>query len=174
MDDAFYKERYPDATVMAIAGGADQYYEGFDFPPKPDDIYFKPDKIITSDNFALDLGKATKASLVVLDTKEPQDGVIVLERQDEGKILIPGDSLQNLERTQNQWNCIGRTMMGMMGFLKPYNVGPAWASISKTTKEEMESKLLNLKFDHVLPSHGRPVIGQAYKKYEPAIQELKL
>ena len=61
--------------------------------------------------------------------------------------------------------------MRMMGFIKPYNVGPAWFSNTKPDANEVVEKL-SIPFDHLIPAHGEPVIGQASKKYEPAIQRL--
>ena len=96
---------------------------------------------------------------------------MVLERP-EGKILITGDSLQNFDAVDENFNFLGGVVMKMMGFIKPFNVGPAWKQVVQVEAKEMK-RLLNLKFDHVLPGHGSPVIGQAWKKYEPSILSLQ-
>ena len=163
-DDAFYKERYPSATVWAIEGMT--YFPGFD--TKSQTIYFQADKIMNSTTKDFPV---VKSSLIVIESKPPKDGILVLERP-EGKVFITGDSLQNFETCDEYFNCLARISMKPMGFICPCNVGPAWAKVVNVQQEEMH-KLLTHKFDHVLPTHGRPVLGQAWKRYEPAITRMK-
>lgn len=160
-DDAFYKDRYG-AKVWAVKETT--YFAKFDYKSEP---YFTPDEFMTSSTKLPIDG----SSLTVIESKPPQDAVLLLERP-EGKILVCGDSLQNWETTDSYFNCLGSTMMRSMGFIKPCNVGPAWAQTVKVEMSEMK-KLLQLEFDHVLPCHGTPVIGQAWKKYEPSVNAMK-
>ena len=62
--------------------------------------------------------------------------------------------------------------MYMMGFIKPFNVGPAWLKACEIDPQILVDKLLVLQFEHVLPSHGMAVKDDAWKKYEPAVQAL--
>jgi len=164
MDDPFYKERYPEATVWALAETS--YFTGFD--SRSPEVYFQADRTITSET---KLPFLDKASLIVIPSKPPQDGILVLERS-EGKVFVTGDSLQNMDVCDPYFNFLGRICMRMMGFIAPYQVGPAWSQVCQVQPQEMQA-LLEHKFDHVLPGHGRPVLGQAWKKYEPSIRSMK-
>lgn len=62
-------------------------------------------------------------------------------------------------------------MMKMMGFVKPYNVGPGWLKQCKPPKDHLRA-ILDLSFANVLPSHGAPVIGDAREQYRPAIERV--
>lgn len=162
MDDPFYKERYPEATVWVLEDAS--YFEGFAARAK--EVYFQPDEKMTAETKI----PVQNAFLHVIESKSPRDGVLVLERP-EGKVLITGDSLQNMESCDQYFNCLGKICMRIMGFIHPCQVGPAWAKACKVKADEM-IKLLEFKFDHVLPGHGYPVMGQAWKKYEPSILKM--
>ena len=162
MDDPFYKERYPESTVWVIEDAT--YFDAFATRSK--EVYFQPDERMTTETKI----PVQKAFLHVIESKSPKDGILVLERP-EGKVLITGDSLQNMETCDEYYNCLGKICMRLMGFIGPCQVGPAWVKASKVQGEEM-LKLLEFKFDHVLPGHGYPVMGQAWKKYEDAIVKM--
>lgn len=159
MDDPWYKQRYPEATVWVVADTT--YFP--DFKADSKEVYFEADQQMNADSKL----PVKKASLVIIDSKSPKDGILVIDRP-EGKVLMTGDSLQNMEKCDSYFNYLGRVCMKMMGFIHPCQVGPAWSKVSEVQPEEMQ-KLLELKFDHVLPTHGSPVLGQAWKKYEPSI-----
>ena len=67
------------------------------------------------------------------------------------------------------FNFMAKLVMKRMGFLKPHNVGPGWLQFASPTAADVRS-LLELDFEHVLPTHGSPVIGSAKEKYRPAIE----
>ena len=160
-DDPFYKERYPQAKVWAVEKTT--YFPGFDL--QTNEIYFQPDQYM----------KATtklpfdKSSLIVIPSETAPEGILVLERP-EGKLFVTGDSLQNWEKADQYFNCLTKILF--REYIAPCQVGPGWAKESGVEPEELH-KLLEYKFAHVLPTHGRPVMGQAWKKYEPSIMGFK-
>lgn len=164
MDDPFYKERYPEALVWAIPSAS--YFSGFE--QKGHEVFFQPNKQM--DAKTIEALPISKANLIVIESKGPRDGILVLERP-EGKVFVTGDSLQNMETCDDYFNTLGSICMKLFGFIVPCQVGPAWSQVSEVNPLEMQ-KLLQHKFDHVLPSHGRPVMGQAWKKYEPSIMAM--
>jgi hypothetical protein len=158
-DDAFYKERFG-ATVWAVKG---QFYaEGFDPAPNESKVYFRPDQVV-DETTALPLAGARLYRFVSVPGGE---ALLLLER--EGGIVIAGDSLQNWTAPDAYMNWPGRWALRLMGFLAPHNVGPGWLKQLKPAAEELEG-ILALPFEHVLPSHGDPVIGGAREKYRPAV-----
>ena len=58
--------------------------------------------------------------------------------------------------------------MKLMGFLKPHNVGPGWLKEAQPDLKQLRG-VLDLDFENVLPVHGKPVIGDARAKFQPAI-----
>ncbi len=85
---------------------------------------------------------------------------------------MTGDSLQHWHRTAPHFSLMAKVMMRVMGFIKPFNVGPGWLKGAKPDVAEVIS-LLELEFDHVLPVHGDKVIGNAKEKFRPAIERLQ-
>ncbi len=61
--------------------------------------------------------------------------------------------------------CFSRNMMG---FIKPHNIGPGWLKMAKPSASELRG-IHDLPFEHVLPSHGTPVLGVAKAAYRSAI-----
>jgi hypothetical protein len=59
-------------------------------------------------------------------------------------------------------------MTKMMGFIRPYNIGPGWLKQCKPPKSELAG-ITGLGFAHVLPAHGEPVIDDALGKYAAVI-----
>ena len=157
-DDGFYRERY-EASVYAVLG--QHYSRSLDGKP-PRTPYMEPDHWLT-DGAALPVDNAT---LRVLSSASPPEAVVHVNR--EGGILITADSLQNTPAPDEYVNLPGRLMMKKMKFFVPYNVGPGWLQFAKPSAEEVRA-LLDLDFEHVLPGHGYPVIGQAREKYLPAV-----
>ena len=162
MDDPFYKDHY-DAKVWAIEG--QKYTKGMDVEPSPDNIYFRADVEMNAGT-ALPI---CAAKLFQFKTATPPEGLIILER--EGGILISGDCLQNWGQTDRYFSFLARPMMKMMGFIKPYNIGPGWLRFAKPETSEIQD-ILNLQFEHVLPAHGEEVIGNAKQCYNRTIKAL--
>lgn len=162
MDDPFYKDRYG-CEIWALENT--RYFPEFEI--NCDEAYFAPDHTMNT-NTKLSIKNST---LIVISTAEPTEGLLLLSRP-EGVVLVSGDALQNFEHADRFFNYFGRIMMKIGGFIKPCNIGPAWYGQVKPDKMELEL-LLEHKFDHLLPSHGDPVVGQAFRKFEPAISGLK-
>lgn len=162
-DDAFYRDRYG-AKVYAVKGQT--YFRGMD-PEKSSGAYMEPD-VWLDEQSALPVAGAT---LKVFATSRPPEAICRLDRN--GGILIAGDSLQHTPTPDEYFNFMARLVMKRMGFMKPHNVGPGWLRFAKPTAADVRS-VLALDFEHVLPTHGKPVIGGAKEKYRPAIEgELK-
>ncbi len=164
MDDPFYKQRYG-AKVWVPEG--QRYARGIKPQPKSEDIYFYPD-IEVNQNTELPI---RGSMLYQLTTSRPPEALIVLDR--EGGIIVSGDCLQNWGSTDRYFSFLAKPMMKMMGFIKPYNIGPAWLRTAKPDVGEIRA-ILDLRFDHVIPAHGEPVIGSAKKHFRAAIEKLDL
>ena len=154
-DDPFYAERYG-AKVWAPSGAP--YVPGFDPTAEP---YFEA-------SVAFDAGTALpiEGARLHLFRSRPTEALLLLSRH--GGVAIAGDSLQNWETTVRYFSWAGSVMMKMMGFIRPANVGPGWLSQCKPPREDLLA-VLELPFEHVLPTHGTPVIGRAKEKFRPAL-----
>jgi hypothetical protein len=62
-------------------------------------------------------------------------------------------------------------MLTLRGFMKPHNIGPGWYRIAEPDPHEIQA-VVDLRFEHVLPAHGVPVIGRASQLYQPKVSEL--
>ncbi len=159
-DDGFYRDRYG-ATVYAVEG--QRYERGLD-PRKADpEPYMEPD-VWLNETSVLPIADA---SLKVFSTSTPPEALCVVQRH--GGILIAGDSLQHTPEPDEYYSFLARIVMKRMGFMKPYNVGPGWLQFARPTVADVRS-ILDLEFEHVLPTHGTPVLGDAKSKYRPAIE----
>jgi hypothetical protein len=158
-DDPFYADRYG-AKVWVVKG--QRYTAGFDTSAK--DTYFTPD---------IEMDEATTLPIagarLYAFRSTPAEGLIVLDR--EGGVCISGDCLQHWHAADEYFTFLGRTMMKMMGFIKPHNIGPGWLKQCKPPKEELKG-VLDLGFANVLPAHGAPVVGDALAKYRPALERV--
>ena len=161
MDDPFYKDRYG-AKIWSVDA---PYATGVDKRPKPEQIYFEADEVV-SDSTELPI---EDAQLVDFKLCTPGEALMLLPR--EGGILISGDSLQNWAKADEYFNFTARVMMKMMGFLKPHNIGPGWLKTAQPDLNEIKA-LLDLDFDHLLPAHGEPVINGAKAAYSVTINRL--
>lgn len=160
MDDPFYQDRYG-ASVWCVKGMP--YAKGFDATKTaPEAGYFQPDHVI-EDGATLPV---PGARLHVIPGRVPE-AVLWLDRDD--GILVTGDSLQNWDRTDKGFNWPARIVMRLMGFIKPFNVGPGWYKAAHPDRAALRA-VLDLDFAHVLPAHGTPVIGGAREKFRPAVE----
>lgn len=155
-DDAFYKDRYG-AKVWAIKG--QRYTRGFSQKAEP---YFHPDVEVEAST-ALPIAGA---KLYLFSTR-PSEAILRLDR--EGGILVTGDSLQNWDRADEYFSFPAKVFMRLMGFIKAHNVGPGWVKQARPSAAELRG-VLDLSFEHVLPSHGANVIGGAKEAFRPAIE----
>jgi hypothetical protein len=155
-DDPFYADRYQ-AKVWVVRG--QRYTAGFDTTAET--TYFTPHGELDATSPLPISG----ARLTILQSTPPE-GLLVLERA--GGVCIAGDCFQHWHAPDAYFNWPARLMMRMMGFLKPYNIGPGWLKQCKPPRAELAATL-DLPFAHVLPAHGEPVIGDARDKYRPAV-----
>jgi hypothetical protein len=155
-DDPFYADRYQ-AKVWVVRG--QRYTAGFDTNAAT--TYFAPHGELDVESPLPIAG----AKLHVIHSRPPE-ALLVLERA--GGVCISGDCFQHWERPDAYFNWLAKPMMRMMGFLKPHNIGPGWLKQCKPPADELAATL-DLPFDHVLPAHGEPVIGEARTKYRAAV-----
>jgi len=156
-DDAFYKHKYG-ATVLAVRGQV--YVPGFELDAEPS---FQADQFIDDGS---DLPIAD-ARLVTMRHAKTPEGLLLMLR--DGGVLVAGDTLQNWSAPDRYFSLMARLMMRLLGFIKPFNVGPGWLKAAKPSAEDLEN-LLEMRFEHVLPAHGDEVIGGAREKFAPAIR----
>jgi hypothetical protein len=158
-DDPFYAERYG-AKVWVVKG--QRYTAGFNTSsPK---TYFTADHEMDRDT-ALPI---PGAKLYMFDSTPPE-AMLVLE--DHGGVVISGDCLQHWATPDEYFSWLGKTMMKMMGFIKPHNIGPGWLKQCKPPREQLKA-ILELPFANVLPAHGAAVIGDAREQYRAAIERV--
>lgn len=159
MDDPFYAARYG-AKVWVLAG--QRYTAGFDVD-RPD-VYFEPHVDIAAST-TLPLAGATIHRI----ESHPPEGLLVLPLH--GGLIVAGDCLQNWSEPDVYFSWLARPVMRAMGFMKPYNVGPAWHRNAKPPAEHLRA-ILGLPFANVLPAHGTPVLGEARERYRPILERL--
>jgi hypothetical protein len=164
MDDAFYVDRYKDATLWSVEKN---YFAGFESNSEP---YMQAEHLLTEDS-ELHIKDAT---LHIIQSSTPKEGFILLKNPSfRGNIVVSGDCLQNLQpKGDKYFNFAGSWMMWFMGFLKPHNIGPGWYAGAKVKKQDVLAAL-DLDFEHVIPGHGEICMGGATKKYETAAASLK-
>lgn len=157
MDDPFYRERYG-AKIWAVRG--QRYTAGF--AANSPNVYFEPDEFMDR---TTELPLAD-AKLLVIDSTPPEANLLLAR---EGGVLVSGDSLQNWSGPDAYFNWPARLVMRMMGFFRPHNIGPAWRKQTKPPAAQLRA-LLDESFEHLVPSHGAPVLGGARDKYRPALE----
>jgi len=161
IDDPFYQQRYQ-AKVWSVDA---PYSRGLAHPPEPEDVYFQADEIIKPTSKLPISG----ARLLEITSATPSEGLMYLERND--GIVISGDCLQNWQKADKYFSFMARIMMKLMGFLKPYNIGPGWLKYAKPDIAELRS-LLDVDFNAVIPAHGEPVMENAKPSFFATLKKL--
>jgi hypothetical protein len=162
MDDPFYKERYG-AHVWSVDT---PYNATLNAVARPEDIYFEPDTWVTSGSVL----PIADAEFIEISDCTPKESVILLQR--EGGIVLPGDSFQNMDPHGPELNLITTIFHRLGGFRRAHNIGPGWYRVAKPDMDEV-AKILDRGFAHLLPAHGRPVLGNAAKLYRMRVEELQ-
>lgn len=159
MDDPFYKDRYG-AKVWTVRG--QRYTRGFD--TRRPDTYFTADEQMDAST-----PPPVSGAKVYVFSSSPPEGLLVLDRS--GGTIISGDCLQHMAAPDRYFSFVGTLSMRLLGFIKPYNIGPGWLKQAKPPREELRG-ILDLHFENVLPVHGAPVIGRVKERYRPAIERV--
>lgn len=159
-DDGFYRERYG-ATVHALRGT--WYTSGLSAQASAEDSYFSPDLYFEKGSDLPIQG----ATVHIMESPSLREASILLDR--EGGILLSGDYFHNTPTPDEFTNSLAGVCMRVMGLARPCNMGVGWVMMTRPSREELLG-LLELPFEHVLPIHGLPVIGDARERYRPAIE----
>jgi hypothetical protein len=150
-DHRFYKARYR-ATFWALPGM--QHESGL-----------ATDKELTPGGEMPFAG----CSLFDFRTTKLPEGILHIDRA--GGILVSGDSLQNYEVTDEFYSDDSRKMMTEMGFITPAGIGPLWRQVNEPQVEDFV-RLLELRFRHVVPAHGRLLRDTAKEAYAVTIRRV--
>lgn len=121
-------------------------------------------QVLTSDNLPI-----TNAQLFTFQSVKLPEAILILT-QDDG-IAISADCLQNWKQADEFFNDTGAKMMAQAGFIKAANVGPEWRRFNQPDADEL-LQVLQLPFQHVLPSHGSPVLFDAKGQYQKTLTKL--
>ncbi len=150
LDDAFYVDRY-DAQLWALPGMEHK------------------DGLVTSDTLVVNGPLPIEdASLFVYETSKMPEGMILLQRG--GGTLVSADSLQNWTEVDPFFSEEGGSKMQSFGFIKPANIGPQWRRVCEPQQKDF-TRIAELPFRHLLPSHGKPILNTAKQQFLPALQQ---
>jgi hypothetical protein len=159
MDDPFYADRYG-AKVWAVSG--QRYTAGFD--TRAETTYFRA-QVEMDASTSLPI----EGARLHLIASQPPEALLLIPRHD--GVVIAGDCLQNWSGPDRFFSWPARLLMPLMGFFRPYNIGPAWFKQCKPPAADLRA-ILDLPFERVLPSHGEPVLDDARARYRPAIDRV--
>ena len=143
MDDAFYRARYG-ARQWALPGmdresgcaPAAELVPGGETPVPGCDVF-------------------------VFETSIRPEGILHLDR--EGGVLISCDSLQNWRAPDTYFSSESAARMTEMGFIQAANIGPGWRLACQPAARDFV-RLEALRFRHLLPAHGTPLLGDAHEQ----------
>jgi hypothetical protein len=150
-DDAFYSDHY-NAPVWALSGTQ------HDRPVKA-----KATLIAGNE------GPVKDALVVVFETIPAPEAVLFLNRS--GGILISCDSLQNMIGPDEFFDTQSTGMMKKAGFFRSGNIGPAWRARLQPNVSDFE-RILALEFQHLLPSHGDPLLNDAHSVVSQTVKDI--
>ncbi|WP_196140507.1 hypothetical protein [Aliikangiella sp. G2MR2-5] len=159
-DDNFYRERYG-AKVYALKGT--QYTRGLTVDIENTKSYLQPD-FWFDEKTRLPI---PEAKVWVMRSPKLKEACLLLPQHN--GILLSGDMLHNTPRPNSFTNITAKLFMRLFGLARSYNIGVGWWHMTKPSGDELR-QLLTLPFEHVLPIHGEPVIGNAKNKYRKAIE----
>jgi hypothetical protein len=108
-------------------------------------------------------------SLFVYDSSRLPEAMFLLDR--EGGILITADSLQNWTQPDEFFTEMAAERMAQVGFFKPANIGPEWRRFCQPDAQEFVM-VAELEFQHLLPSHGTPLLYTAKQNLMTGSAEL--
>lgn len=149
IDDAFYMDTYR-AKLWLLPGMKAK-------SSNANICYLKNDQLPISN-----------ASLFVYESSAMPEALLLVNKDD--GVLISADSFQNWLEADPFFSTKASSMMAKGGFIKPANIGPEWRRVNKPLKRDFD-KALNLPFNHLLPSHGAPILQQAKELLQQTITE---
>ena len=147
-DDAFYTQRYPDATMWAPPGMPHER------------------GVATGCELGPGAVPIPGASAFIFETSSLSEALIVLER--EGGILIACDSFQNRE-TPDHFHSENAMQSAPKLFGRGV-IGPGWRNAAKPQASDFE-RLEQLPFRHLLSAHGTPLLNDARSVIRARIAE---
>ncbi len=152
-DDAFYRNRYPEASLLALKG---MTYE----------------KGLQSDRNLIPGGAMPfpACSLFVFETSTLPEGILHIER--EGGILVSCDSIQNITSTDEFYNLETARSFQRQGLVKPANISHIWLEATGTQASDFLRFLKAMNFRHLLTAHGEPLTNTAYNQVAATIQRV--
>ncbi|KZK83086.1 hypothetical protein PsAD13_03288 [Pseudovibrio sp. Ad13] len=108
-------------------------------------------------------------SLFVYDSSRLPEVMFFLDR--EGGNLITADSLQNWTQPDEFFTEMAVDWMAQSGFFKPANIGPEWRRFCQPDAQDFVM-VAELEFQHLLPSHGTPLLYTAKQSLMTGFAEL--
>lgn len=152
-DDAFYRNRYPNALLWVLRGMT--YENGL-----------KADRELTTEGSMPFPG----CSLFVFETSVLPEGILHIER--EGGILISCDSIQNITATDKFYNPQTAQSFKDQGLVKPANISPIWLGATQTKVADFERLLESMVFRHLITAHGEPLVDAAYEQVKATVKRV--
>ncbi len=149
-DDAFYRYQYPHAQLWTLKGMT--YENG-----------------LKSDHDLIPQGPMPfpGCSLFVFETSTLPEGILHIKREEE--ILISCDSLQNITDTDRFYNSETIQLFQDQGLIKPANISPTWLGATHTKASDFHRLLTTLTFQHLLTSHGKPLMKTAFEEVQKTV-----
>lgn len=113
-------------------------------------------------------GPVPDATVFLFETADVPEAILHLVRH-EG-ILITCDSLQNWTGPDEFFDDKSAEIMRLQGFFHPANIGPGWRKSTNPDVSDFE-RLMQLKFTHLLSSHGEPLLDDAFDAVSSTIKK---
>ena len=150
LDDEFYLNRYN--AKQWLLSGMDDIVE----------TYAKD--ILSHDNLPF-----PNADLFIYSSSSMPEGLITIHQ--EGGVVISADSLQNWCEVDEFFSHQAGIIMKKAGFIQPANIGPEWRRANSPSQEDFQ-QVKNLTFQHLLPSHGKPLLNTAKQALSASIDRI--
>jgi len=150
LDDAFYLDRYQ-AKFWAMPG-----------------MKHKDD--LVTDIELTEEGELpfSKAKFMAIPSSKMPEGVIILKKNH--GVMIAADSFQNW-LADEYFSENSLIQMQKMGFIRAANIGPEWRRVCEPVKADFE-RILSEGFQHLLPSHGQPLLSHAKSAFSKTLDEV--
>ncbi|ESP91408.1 hypothetical protein [Pseudoalteromonas luteoviolacea] len=107
--------------------------------------------------------------LFVFDSSPMPEGILSLTQGD--GVIITADSLQNWRVADEYFSPQASAMLSKAGFIKPANIGPEWRRANSPSFADFK-QVKRLRFKHLLPSHGTPLLNTAKQEVNATIAHL--